>query len=530
MHRFCEDCQRPYTASGGRNAKTADQRFLALFEKTAQTHRMLACGDAVLVAVSGGSDSVALLYGLSRLSLKYALKLGVAHVNHGLRMKESDHDAAFVAHLSHTLELPYFYARADIVRYQRQHKLSLEEAARDVRYHFLETVARENGYDKIALGHTSDDNVELVLMFILRGTGPTGLGGIPPKRDSRCTRIQIIRPLLELTKSEILAFLAENSLDYVSDRSNSDDTYLRNRIRHHLIPILKRDYNLKTIPAIRRLVAVMRAEELWTNESAAVLFEQAVVSSSAAQLELSLSQIAQFHIAARRRIIRMAVSAVKGDLRRITFRHIEAVLDLIENRSQGMRLDLPDRIRIERTKDHLFIIKARQPLRTLRPRCGKPDALDFYYEVPMPGKPALGKKALPDLNSKPPQSHKPAVVAIKIEETGDTLQFCLVDCKKDGSYKQFDRNMVFFDLDTLKFPLVVRNFRAGDRFKPMGMSGWQKVKKFFIDNKVDQNKRNRCPLLLSENNIVWIAGYRMDDAYKLRPHTQTMLRVELLLA
>jgi len=520
----------PSKALDRHTVESTNRMFLARIEETAHAHQMLNPGDAVLVAVSGGPDSVALLYSLSRVSPKYALTLGVAHVNHCLRMDEADHDAEFVAHLATILNLPYYYKRADTVRYQRLHKLSLEEAARDVRYDFLEDVARQNRYNKIAVAHTSDDNVESVLMYILRGTGSAGLGGIRPQRDSRCGKIKIVRPLIETTESEILNFLVKNGLNFMVDSTNADDSFLRNRIRNHLVPVLENGYNPKMTKVIRRLAAVMRAEEEWIDDLTGVLFEQVANDISAALTILSVPKLAKLHIAARRRVVRMAIKKVKGGLRKIAFCHVEAAMDLIEGCSTSGSLDLPDRIRIERNDNVLVFFKAKQALRNLPSGSQGPDLVTFHYEVPEPERILSGISASLNSNLTHRQSHEVKSIIISIEETGDQLKFCVMARQKIDAIIHFEPNIAFFDLDALKFPLVIRNFQNGDRFRPLGMNGLQKVKKYFINNKVERARRNRCPLLLSQGNLVWVAGHRMDEAYKVTPLTQTMLKVELLLA
>ena len=186
-------------------------------DRTLRSYRMVQNGDAVLVAVSGGADSVALVYIMLELAPKYSLRMAIAHLNHCLREQESDRDEAFVAALAKQLELPSYIGREDVFRYQKRHHLSLEDAARQVRYRFYDSIAAKYGYGKIALGHHGDDNAELVLMNLLRGSGPLGLSGIAPVRDNR-----IVRPLINLRRSEIMDYVAVKKLDYVTDSSNLD--------------------------------------------------------------------------------------------------------------------------------------------------------------------------------------------------------------------------------------------------------------------------------------------------------------------
>ncbi|MBU1163704.1 MAG: tRNA lysidine(34) synthetase TilS, partial [Proteobacteria bacterium] len=198
---------------------------------TIKAYRMIEPGDSVIVGVSGGPDSVALLHIILSLAQQFSLRVGVAHLNHSLRQKDSDDDAEFVESLARKFDLPCYIKKEDVSKYRHEKKLSLEEAARIVRYRFFESVAEKYMFNKIALGHNAEDNAELVIMRLLRGSGPLGISGIPPVRNGK-----IIRPLIKLTKSELLEFLAVNELKFVLDKSNNDQRYLRNRIRHHLIP------------------------------------------------------------------------------------------------------------------------------------------------------------------------------------------------------------------------------------------------------------------------------------------------------
>jgi tRNA(Ile)-lysidine synthase len=218
--------------------KPVEKKIVRTVKQAIAEHSMFQTGDRVLVAVSGGADSVALIYLLETLAPLFSFRLAIAHLNHCLREKESDRDAEFVLRLAQKLNLPVYLEKKDVHKYKRRHKLSLEEAARQVRYRFFNQVAKENGFNKIALGHHYDDNAELVLMFILRGSGPLGLSGIPAVRGDK-----IVRPLINVRRSEIIDYLTEKKLEYVSDTSNTDLNHQRNKLRHDLIPNILTSYN-----------------------------------------------------------------------------------------------------------------------------------------------------------------------------------------------------------------------------------------------------------------------------------------------
>lgn len=467
---------------------------------------MLHAGDSVLVGVSGGPDSVALLHALLNLAGRFSLRLGVAHLNHCLRGGCSDRDADFVAALARKLNLPCFIEKQNVGEYQRQNKLSLEEAARLIRYAFLEKIAEQKRYAKIALGHHADDNAELILMYLLRGSGLLGLSGIPPVRDGK-----FIRPMIRTTRAEILDFLALQEAGYVCDASNDDTRFMRNRIRRNLIPVLKNDYNPKIIEALNRLGAIAESEEEWTREIITSLFEKLVISRSDEMLILSAGELNTHHLAAKRRLVRKAIETVKGDLRRITLSHIDSVIAHLAGNGDGKSLDLPDRIRISLKNGNVYIVREKKALRTVRVKTVEEAPLVFEYRVV-----GIGVE--------------PEPVICRIAETGMMLKFSQTGPLVFTDIHQAGHRFAFFDMDKLSFPLIVRNFRPGDRFVPLGLRGSQKVKNFFINRKVPRSKRNKCPILLSQDKIIWIAGYEIDDTVKVESSSRNILKVELLLA
>ena len=477
-------------------------KILQTVEGTMDTHRMIHAGDTVLVGVSGGPDSVALVHILLALAPKFSFQVAIAHLNHCLRQDESARDEAFVVSLADKLGLPVHVERQDVRRYQKKHHLSLEEAARKVRYRFYDSVAAKFGYEKIALGHHSDDNAELILMYLLRGSGPRGLSGIPPVRDDK-----IIRPLIEVKRTEIMDYIAVKNLEYVVDSSNRDSQYLRNKIRNRLIPELKGEYNLKLLDTLNRLASVLDAEEKWIENLIEPIFGKVIVFEKQGRIGFDIEQLNQQPIAVRRRLIRLAVLKVKGDLRRLAFVHVEAALKLAQKGPDSGALDLPDRIRISRQNDVLIVSREAQNLRHLAGRPRLSSTPDYEYRLAKPCEIFIKEAALKIRFSEIPQAQSP-----------DWLSF--------GPGAQ----TAYFDMDKICFPLVIRNFRRGDRFSPLGMTGRQKLKKFFIDHKVPRTDRRKCPILLSRDQIIWVVGHRLDNAAKIGPQTRRLLKAELLLA
>ncbi|MFH0725978.1 MAG: tRNA lysidine(34) synthetase TilS [Pseudomonadota bacterium] len=487
--------------------------FLRTVEKTISDNRMFGMQDAVLVGLSGGPDSVALLWSLHLLAQKGGFRIAAAHLNHGLRGKDADADAAFAAGLAARLNIPITVQTADVRGLQKTHKLCREEAARNVRYDFLHHVSQSKGYSKIALGHHADDNAELVLMNFLRGSGLAGLSGIPALRPLKPIRHpqsppdspMIVRPLIRLTQKEIYAFLEANDLTWQTDHSNSDTRYLRNRIRQELIPTLKKDYNLNIVETLNRLAEVAGNENRWITDILAPILDSLILKEDGQGIVLSVPRLRKQPRPAARRILRMVLMRVKEELRRITFQHVESILDLCHNDRCGGRLDLPDRVRVELNSDQLIISRGKTALRNVPSRIHRQPAPDIRYQLDQPGAYFLG-------------------------DLGMTVTAEILPQGTFPDFRNSGQPVGFFDMDTLCFPLTARCPQPGDKFNPLGTGGTQKLKKFFIDHKIPLSRRAKCPVLLSAGRIIWVMGLRIDERFKVTPSTKKILKIELRLA
>ena len=464
-----------------------DYSFLSAVETAIRHYRMLDEGNTVLVGVSGGPDSVALLHSLVTVGPKWSLQLVIAHLNHQLRGATADREAAFVGSLAARLGIRCEMGSKNVAKYGAEHRLSIQEAARIVRYAFYDEVAANYSADKIALGHHADDNAESILMRLLRGTGPLGLTGIPPVRHGR-----IIRPLIGLTKKDILAFLELGGFEYTRDRSNLDTRYLRNRIRHELLPHLKERYNPNTVCALNRLASILRDEEDFWDQEVRRTLRNLVLDHTPDRLSLMGRGLSDLHPALLRRLVRHAVLSLKGDLKRLGHVHVEAVVRLIAAPSPSGRLDLPCGVKVVRDREEVNFL------------LGHPEEnARFEYEIPR-------------------------IRTTFIREIGIYLKLSVCDSSEVSHPKNYPLTTALFDLTAVTFPLKVRNFKHGDRFKPLGMAGSQKVKTFFINHKVPRSKRLRCPILLSGGRIIWVGGYRIDDSAKVTEKTKKVLKAELL--
>jgi tRNA(Ile)-lysidine synthase len=294
-------------------------------------------GETVLVACSGGPDSMALLHLCRELGADEGFAAAVAHFNHGLRPR-APVDERFVQKAALALGLPYFAGRADVGAEARARKTGLEEAARLARYRFLEAAAHEAGAARIATGHTMNDQAETVLLRLLRGTGPMGLSGIPLRRG-----VAIIRPMLALERRDILSYLADRGLPYHRDETNRDTAIPRNRIRRELIPYLERRFEPAVVRSLARLASIAADEDAWLASAAASRLKRLLGGAPTAPT-LDAAALRRLPPALARRVVRAYLLLVKGDLRDVSFDDVEAIRAL----SNGKRLTLWKGLTIER--------------------------------------------------------------------------------------------------------------------------------------------------------------------------------------
>lgn len=461
-------------------------------DRTVAQHEMFGAGDKVLLAVSGGPDSMALMHIIHELAPAYGLQLGVAHLNHGLRPQAAESDAAFVHQQARQYHLTCHIEKKAIERQGG----SLEERAREARYAFFERISAAHGYTKIALGHQADDNAEAVLLHLLRGSGLRGLAGIPPVRGAR-----YIRPLIQLRRTEILAYLERRHIPFVEDSSNEDQRFTRNRIRHDLLPLLQRDYNTNLVGVLNRMATLCRDEESWLETLLLPLVDKACIHNDRRFMELSTEVLNPLPHAAQRRVLREALRRWRGNLRRMGADHIEALIELLAPARLGRTLDLPGFLRARRTRQGVEIWVNRRPrgMEAL-------EGADFVYHI-------NSEQCLP--------------LAMDICEAGCRLKFTCVASPDLEMHSMSQLQRVWFDLDRITFPLIIRNFRPGDRLSPFGMAGTQKLKKLFSDRKIDRSKRPHIPLLVSKEGILWVAGVRRSTVATLSAATTHALQVKM---
>ncbi|PID39960.1 MAG: tRNA lysidine(34) synthetase TilS [Proteobacteria bacterium] len=477
-----------------------------LTDRVTQTilkYRMLSPKDRVLVGVSGGPDSMALLHLLDQMAVALDIRLGVAHLNHGLRGEAADEDARLVYRTASHLGHPYHHVRARTDKVKRRLGISLEAAAHRVRYAFFRNVMIDGHYNKLALGHHMDDNAEQMLMAILRGTGSRGLAGIAPVRDKR-----IVRPLIEVRRSDIETYVRTREIPYCEDASNADQQFDRNRVRHHLLPLLTSDYNPRTTENLNRLADIMREESEWTEALVDTAWEAALRDRKHHAITLSSQVLSQAHIALARRLIRRALESLTGTIRQIGYIHIQTVLNMITNSDGSPKTcHLPGGIRI-RTGGQSIEITAGH---------------GHGRRQPVPHGPISGR------GNTGTTIHGPFPAKVVIPALNMGLRFHLSRPHERLRWSEAKANRACLDFTRLHLPLSVRLWRPGDRFSPLGAGGSQKIKKYFIDHHVPRDVRTITPVLTDRRRILWLIGQRIDDNVKITPETSRVLVVEFFL-
>jgi tRNA(Ile)-lysidine synthase len=483
--------------------KLRPNALLGRVAKFIQSEKLIGPDDSVLAGVSGGPDSIALLYMLLMLQPHMFRTLGAAHLNHGIRSSEANRDAEFVSNLCRTLNIPFHVKKIDVGTYACKKKLNLEEAARICRYDFFRSLIQNEGYTKVALGHQANDNAELVLMHILRGSGTLGISGMSAIRDET-----FIRPLLKVTQSEIMDFITTNRLNHVFDSTNFNIAFTRNRIRHRLIPTLKREYNPNIITALNTLATVVQDEDEWMSQITKSFFLKILLKRKFQKIILAANELQKIHRAFARRVLRQALFELKGNLRRINLVHIESILNLLSFPKGYQQLNLPDGILVEHEYNSLRLSIVNSVSKQIRSFHLKDSKNCFRYIVHEP---------------------KNNPIIIHITEIDYYIKFSVINQKFDSLLDEAGQNIAFFDMDRLIFPLIIRNPKSGDRYSPLGMNGTQKLKNYFINAKVPRSQRKYIPILVSGDHIIWIAGHRLSHISRIRSITKRILKAEICL-
>lgn len=461
--------------------------------QTIVNNRLMARGERLVVAVSGGPDSVALLCLLHALSAEWNWSLVVAHLNHGFRGAAALADAHFVQHLAQRLGWPAVVEHANLPELLSQAGGSAQEVSRRERYRFLQRVAAETGAQSIVLAHQRGDQAETLLLHLLRGAGVAGLAGMRLREESLgCT---LVRPLLGESRCALLDYLRELGQGFRVDVSNTENHYLRNRLRLDVLPLLAA-VNPEVETALARTANLVQAEDQLLGQLAADVYSQ-VRLWPAPNLALSLPRLQQQPLALQRRLLRLAWQELTGQEQDLAYSHVEAAVAL-PSQAVGASCNWPRGYICRR--DH-------NELRVLAP---EGSASEFDLPLPLPG-----GVCLPHGLGQVSASCLPAVA-------GPWAQHGL---RKDLASSP-DR--VYCDGLALTGELRVRTWLPGDEFRPLGMAGRKKLQDFFTDRKVDRERRRQVPLVTCNGCIVWVAGYRLADPFRVTPCSREVVCLEYI--
>ncbi len=430
-------------------------------------HQLIEPGDRIVVGLSGGPDSIALLHILLGLAGHFGCTVSAGHLNHGLR-EEADLDQRLAEDVCREWQVPLRVSLVDVAAKARQEKRSLEDAGRQARYEFLELLRVESGAHKIATAHHRGDQAETVLLHLIQGTGAGGLQGILPRRGL------VIRPMLDLDKGEIIAYLNQYGIAYRTDYSNYDRSYLRNRIRWDLLPLLTRDFNPAIEKSLCRLAGIVRDENAFWDEMIHEA-QQRVSLEGSNGTRLSVQELQNLPGALRRRLLLKLLQDAGGE--RVGWSDIDRTMALLDQGASGRRIPVSGGVWVEKSYGILEIVTELSP--------GTP----FCYPLQIPG-------------------------VLDVAETGWRIQTRLL-----YNPEQSMPGAVLLDRDRLPERLYIRSRRPGDHFQPIGMQGSKKLKDYFIDAKIPRRDRDQIPLLASENEVYALFPNRIDRRVQVGPDT-----------
>ena len=463
-----------------------DESLISKVRSNISEYNLIKPGFHIVAGISGGADSVCLLKALTELRDANKLSITAVHVNHLLRGKESDGDEEFVAGFCESLNIPLKIYHEDIRMTSEASGVSIEEAGRDARYSIFFRTLREVCGDVIAVAHNFEDQAETVMMNILRGCGAEGLAGMDFKSGV------IIRPLLNIRRQGILDYLAEHAIGFRTDSSNLSCDYSRNRIRNNLFPFIQKQFSVDPSCMLNRLSVLSRRDDAFIEGFARQEFQKAFGEQEGVVV-LDASVIAGKEAAVSSRMIRMAWERITGGRKALESNHIDKITALCRGNATGKSLSLPGGVTAWISYGNLMI-----------GRREKRDKLNYSYPVSVPG-------------------------ATNVAEAGGTLTARILDksgfLKESGDLSEIKESSKtqIFDYLKIKCGINIRNRRDGDRIRPLRSMGERKLKEFFIDRKIQAERRDAVPLVATGSNILWVIGMRTSEDAKPDEHTEAYL-------
>ncbi len=445
--------------------------------KYIETNKLIEPGDKVIVGVSGGPDSMALLHILFQLRSSLQFEFVVAHVNHGLR-EEAGAEEEFVKEICKVWGIACYSCAVPVAEHARTQKITLEEAGRNARYDYFNQLQQKTGAQRIATAHHQNDVAETVLLHLLRGAGIKGLRGILPRRG------KLIRPLLLVNKEELLEYLETKKIKYCQDQSNEDCYYLRNRIRHGLIPYLQKEFNPGIVGNLNQLALIARDENEALEQEVERIWTGILLSEEESCLVLDNKALSLLHLAYQRRIVMRTFSQLTGESG-WTWNDVQKVIDLGRKNGSSLRLQLKKKVRVYKSYDRIIFTTKKQ------------EKVKFRHPV------APGKLFVPEI--------------------GTSYLFELID-KRSFSPNEGE---IYLDYDLLPKEIFLRSREIGDIFRPIGMSGSKKLKDFFIDRKVPFLERDRVALLVGDDREIYaVLGLGVSRSVAVNQNTRCVLMIK----
>lgn len=449
---------------------------------TVKKHSLIETYDNVLIGLSGGADSMALLYILLELQEEMDFNILVAHVNHGVRGDDAKRDQKFVKDQAEKLNLPYYTKDVDMVGYGKEKGITSEEAGRELRYGFFRDILKSVGGGKVAVAHNKNDQAETLIMRFMRGTGVDGLKGMEYIAGD------IIRPILGIDRADIERYIETNNIEIVTDMTNFQNIYNRNKIRLELIPYIEENFNPSIIEAMWRMSEISSIDSDFLNVHSEKIYEKNLKIKDDEKIVLDAKGFEGIHPSMSQRIIRKSILEFGSSLQGISEAQISNVMDLIEKKETGKEVHLSNNILIRTNYDEIIIQMRRRE-----------DKKDYNYEIDYPG-------------------------LVNFQNIGYSFNIEVLS-REQYAHEKKASNTSYFDLDKISGPLRVRNRKNGDRFVPFGMRGSKKIKDYFIDEKIPKDLRDKIPLIVDKESIIWVIGYRTDEKHKISDKTRNILKV-----
>lgn len=450
--------------------------------QTITENSMIEENDKIIVAVSGGPDSMCLLHILYTLKDSLKVSLAAAHVNHCLRGKDADDDENFVKKFCETLNIEFYSTKVDVKSLSVEKNISSEMAGRTARYEFFESLKRKTGADKIALAHNANDQAETLLMRIMRGTGSEGLIGIKPVRDKI-----YIRPLINSTRIEIENYCKQYGINARIDKTNLENIYSRNKVRLELIPYIKKNFNEDIISVLNRLSSTMRTDNEYLDNISKKKCEQYCEKNG--EKVIIKKEAFSEHEAILTRVIRKAIIELLGSTYNFERKHVIDIIEIQKHKS-GVAINLPNNINVYNNYGDIIIYFKNE----------EQSKDNGEYEL------FIGKQNV--------ISNKNIIITMNLLD-----QNSKINLKRNDFIR-------YFDYDKINGKIILRYRRDGDRFTNIGMSGSKKLKDIFIDMKIEKAKRDFIPLICFEDEISWIVGYKVSDKFKVNKNTKKILQIE----